>query len=213
MNKLIEFNENLDTPLYRPSLLENLQQKHQYYEVPDFDSKITRKNNPHYWSKRAILQITRFQYNFFQNLTLNDDNIPRIQVFAKFLLKFFRFTYQLIWLQQDQSAYTNFPQTFDKEDLLPFNLRDDFKHPQNINPLKFHIPYFDTIAFGNDFVVELSKTSDNRPKITTSTTEIHTTPHNTNIQIADPNELLSDKSESQVQYSQQSPHTAQPTTT
>ena len=29
MNKLIEFNESLDTPLYRPSLLDNLQQKHQ----------------------------------------------------------------------------------------------------------------------------------------------------------------------------------------
>ena len=48
MNKLIEFNENFETPLYRPSLLENLQQKHQYFEVPDIDSKITRQNNPHY---------------------------------------------------------------------------------------------------------------------------------------------------------------------
>ena len=28
MNKLIEFNENLVTPIYRPSLLEDLQQKH-----------------------------------------------------------------------------------------------------------------------------------------------------------------------------------------
>ena len=43
MNKLTEFNENLDTPLYCPSLLENLQQKHQYFEVPGFDSKITRQ--------------------------------------------------------------------------------------------------------------------------------------------------------------------------
>ena len=73
MNKLIEFNENFDTPLYRPSLLQNFQQKHHYFEVPDIDSKITRQNNPHYWLQQAILQITHFQYNFFQNLTLNDD--------------------------------------------------------------------------------------------------------------------------------------------
>ena len=46
MNKLIEFNENLDTPLYRPSLLENLQQKHHSFEVLDIDSKITRQNKP-----------------------------------------------------------------------------------------------------------------------------------------------------------------------
>ena len=64
-------------------------------------------------------------------------------------------------------------------------------------------------AFDNDFLVELSETSDNRPFNTISTTEIHTTPHNTNIQIHDPNELLSDTSESQVRYSHQSPQTTQ----
>ena len=50
-------------------------------------------------------------------------------------------------------------------------MRDDFKHPQSINPLKLHIPYFDTIAFDNDFIVEFSETSDNPPYITTSTSE------------------------------------------
>ena len=107
----------------------------------------------------------------------------------------FRLNYQLLWVQQDQSAYTNFPQKFDKVDLLTFIIRDDFKHSRYVNPLKFHTPYFDIIPFDNDFIVELSETSDNRPYNTTSTTEIHTTPHNTNIQIPDPNELLSDTSE------------------
>ena len=83
---------------------------------------------------------------------------------------FFRFNYQLIWVQQDQSAYTNFPQTFDKAYLLPIIIRDDFKHPQYTNPPKFHIPYLDTIAFDNYFIVELFDTSDNRPYFTTSTT-------------------------------------------
>ena len=40
MNKLIEFIENLDTPIYRPSKFEDIQQKHLYFEVPDIDSQI-----------------------------------------------------------------------------------------------------------------------------------------------------------------------------
>ena len=91
--------------------------------------------------------------------------------------------------------------------LIPFIIRDDFKHPHYKNSQK---PYFETIAFDNDFLVELSETSDNRPYFTISTTEIHTASHNSNIQIHDPNGLLSDTSESQVQYSQQSPQTTQP---
>ena len=146
MNKLIELNKILDTPLYRPSLIKNFQQKHQYFEVSDIDSKITRQNNPHYWLQQDIIQITHFQYNCFQNLLLNDDTIPQIQVFAKSLLKFFRFIYQLIWVQQDQTAYTNFSQTFDKVDLIPIVIRDDFKHPQYKNPLKLHILFLSTIT-------------------------------------------------------------------
>ena len=88
MNKLNEFNENLDTPVYRPSILEDLQQKHQYFEVPDFDSQMIRQNNPHYCLQQDILQITHFQYNFIRNLTLNDYTIPQIQIYARFLLKF-----------------------------------------------------------------------------------------------------------------------------
>ena len=49
MNKLIDSNENLDTHIYRPSLLESLQQKHQYFEVQDIESNITRPKNPQYW--------------------------------------------------------------------------------------------------------------------------------------------------------------------
>ena len=49
MNKLIEFNETLDTPIYRPSILADFQQKHLYFEVPDIDTQINRQNNPHHW--------------------------------------------------------------------------------------------------------------------------------------------------------------------
>ena len=97
MNKLIAFNENLDTPIYRPSILEDLQEKHLYFEVPNIHSQINRQDNPHHWLQQDVLEITHFQYNFFQNRTLNVDTIPQIRIFARFLLKFFRFNYQLIW--------------------------------------------------------------------------------------------------------------------
>ena len=89
MNNIIDFNETLDTPLYRPSLRKNFQQKHQFFQVADIDSKITSRNNTHYGSQQDIVQITHFGYYFFQKLTLNDDTMPQIQVFAIFILKFF----------------------------------------------------------------------------------------------------------------------------
>ena len=39
MQKPIEFNENQDTPLYRPSHLEDLKHKAEYFEVPDLETK------------------------------------------------------------------------------------------------------------------------------------------------------------------------------
>ena len=110
------------------------------------------------------------------------------------------------------SAYTNFSQTFDEIDLLPFIIRDDFKHSQYANPLAIHIPYFDIFTFGKSFLVQHSETSDSRPYATIPTIETHTTPADTLIQINDPNELLSDTSESQVQHPQQNPLTTQPIT-
>ena len=107
---------------------------------------------------------------------------------------------------------TSFPQTFDELDLLPFIIRDDFKHSRYISSPDFHIPYFDILAFDNNFFVKISETSVNQSYATISTTEIHTTPDNSNTQIQDQNELLSDTSESQIQYSHQSPQKRQPIT-
>ena len=41
----LEFNENQDTPLYRPSHLEDLKHKSEYFEVPDLETRIQRHNN------------------------------------------------------------------------------------------------------------------------------------------------------------------------
>ena len=45
--KPIEFNENQDTPLYRPSHLEDLKHKSEYFEVPDLETRIQKHDNPH----------------------------------------------------------------------------------------------------------------------------------------------------------------------
>ena len=91
INKMIEHNENLDTPLYRPSLLESLKAKAYYFDVPDLDTNVIRHNNPHYWLQQDLLQVTNFQYRFFRNISLHDDTIPQIIIFSHFLLKFFQF--------------------------------------------------------------------------------------------------------------------------
>ena len=109
MEKPIEFNENQDTPHYLPSQLQDLKHKSEYFEVPDLETRIQRHDNPHYWLQQDLLQVKNFHYRFFYNITLNDDTIPQIKVSTHFLLKFFRFNCQLLWEQQDQQAYVNFP--------------------------------------------------------------------------------------------------------
>ena len=92
MQKLIEFNENQDTPLYRPSHLQELRDRSEFFEVPDLDTKVQRHDNPHYWLQRNILQIKMFQYRFFNNIILTDDTIPQVKIFIQFLLNFFDLT-------------------------------------------------------------------------------------------------------------------------
>ena len=87
MQKLIEFNENQYTPLYRPSHLQELKHRSEYFEVPDLDTKVQRHNNPHYksnifntdslttLSSRMIQYLkSKFlhnSYSSFSDLTIN----------------------------------------------------------------------------------------------------------------------------------------------
>ena len=167
IDKLIEHNENLETPTYRPSLLQTLKDKADYFEVPDLETRIQRHNNPHYWLQQDILQVTTFEYKFFQDIVLNEDTIPQIKVLSHFLLKYFRFNYQLLWEQKDQSAYIHFPKVLTETELLPFIIRQDFNHFLYKNFTSFPISHFDNIILNTDFLVEHSETSDNRPYTTT----------------------------------------------
>ena len=66
MDKLIEHNENLVTPLYLHFHLESQKEKHDYFEVPDLETKIQRHDNPHYWLQQDILQINNSNTDSFR---------------------------------------------------------------------------------------------------------------------------------------------------
>ena len=118
---------------------------------------------PQYWLQQDLLQVTNFQYRFFQNIILDDDIIPQIKIFSHLLLKSFRFNYQLIWEPKGQNAYVNFPQVLTDTELLPFIIRNDFKHPFDKNFTTFPISNIDSIILNSDFLIKQSETSDNRP--------------------------------------------------
>ena len=175
MQKLIEFKENQDTPLYRPSHLQELRHRSEYFEVTDLDTKAHRHDNPHYWLQRDILQIKNFQYRFFNNIILTDDTIPQVKIFIQFLLKFLRFNYQLLW---DQQAYINFPQILTTHiELLPYIMKNDNKHLHYRDLTSFNVTHFEQINLDQYFLLEHSEKSDNRPFIT-SDTSLETTPEN-----------------------------------
>ena len=95
----------MDSPIYLRSHIAILKEKYDYCEVPDLETKIRRPDNP----TKGLLQIKQFQYKLVQKITLNQDTVPQIKVFSHFLLKFFRFNYQL-WKRQNQNASFEFPQ-------------------------------------------------------------------------------------------------------
>ena len=175
IQKLIEFNENQDTPLYRPSHLEELKYRSEYFEVPDLDTRVQRHDNPHHWIQQDILQTKNFQYRVFNNIFLTDDTIPQVKIFTHFLLKFFRFNYQLLCKQKDQQAYINFPQLLTPTELLPYIIKNENKHLQYRDLTSFNVTHFEQTILDHNFLVEHSETSDNRP-FTTSDTSPETTP-------------------------------------
>ena len=163
MEKPIEFNENQDTPLYLPSHLNDLKTKSEYFEVPDLKTRIQRHDNLHYWLQQDKLQVKNFQYRLFYNITLNEDTVPQVKVFTQFLLMFFTFNYQLLWEQQDQQAYIHFPQILTESELLPYIIKNEYRHLQYRDPTSFNTTYFEQINLDDNFITEYFETSDNRP--------------------------------------------------
>ena len=85
MQKLIEFNGNQDTPLYRPSHLEDLKRKSEYFEVPDLETRIQRHDKSHYWLQQDILQVKTSNTDSLTTLLLRTTLFLK----SKFSLKFY----------------------------------------------------------------------------------------------------------------------------
>ena len=83
-----------------------------FFNLSNIEQFRTIENNPHHWLTTDILQIHHFQYQFFQNLTLNTKTKEQIQIYPLFLRKFFKHNYQLVWHSKFQDACINFPQQF-----------------------------------------------------------------------------------------------------
>ena len=179
MQRLIEFNENQTPLLYLPSQLQDLKHKAEYFEVPDLETKVHTHDNPHYWLQQYTIQVTQFQYRFFNNITLTDDTIIQIKVLTHFILKFFRFNYQLLWEQQDQPGYVNFPTVLTQTELLPYIIKNKNNHFHFRDPTSFNIYNFEPIHLDDDFLVPHSETSDNRPYFTSNISSA-TTPEEQN---------------------------------
>ena len=99
---------------------------------------------------------------------LTENTIPQVKVFTQFLLKFFRFNYQLLWEQQDQQAYIIFPHILTQNELLPYNIENEHEHSQYRDPTSFNTIYFEHITLDHNFITDYSETSDKRPYITSN---------------------------------------------
>ena len=97
LNNLQEKNNLLPKHVFNPSSMQELLQKESLFDIPNIEQFRTVENNPHHWLTTDILQIHHFQYQFFQNITLNKNTKEQIQIYSLFLRKFSRHNYQLVW--------------------------------------------------------------------------------------------------------------------
>ena len=73
-----------------------------------------------------------------------------------------------MWEQQDQNAYIDFPQVLTESEIIPFIISNTSKHVHYRDPTSFNKTYFKLIHFDNNFIIERSETSDNRPFTTSN---------------------------------------------
>ena len=99
-----EKNNLLPKHVFNPSSIQELLQKESLFDIPSIEQFRTVENNPHHWLTTDILQIHHFQYQIFQNITLNKNTKEQIQIYSLFLRKFFRHNYQLVWHSKFQNA-------------------------------------------------------------------------------------------------------------
>ena len=163
LNNVKDHNLAHEIPKYSPNALDDLQRYIDNFDVETIERLVTPEDNPHHWLQADILRIQNFIYHYFKDLTLNDQTIPQIKVISLFLRKYFRFNYQLLWSQQDQSAFTEFPDQFTSEECLPFIISEQNEHPYFHKPQLITKQTLDYIRFDPLLITENDLFPDNRP--------------------------------------------------
>ena len=158
-----DHNLALETPKFSPNALDELERYLSNFEVEIIERLVNPEDNPHHWLQTDILRIKNFLYHYFKDLTLNDQTIPQIQVISLFLRNYFRFNYQLLWSQQDQPAFTAFPDHFTADEWLPFIISKQNEHPYFHKPQQITKQTLDYIRFDPLLITENDLFADNRP--------------------------------------------------
>ena len=126
LNQVKEFNLALENPKYNPNALQELEPYIHKFEVEDIERIVITQDNPHHWLQTDIIRMPSFLYHYFKEITLNEQSIPQIKLISLFLRKFFRFNYQILRSEQDQSAFTTH---FTANECLPFIINKKNEHP------------------------------------------------------------------------------------
>ena len=158
-----DHNLALETPKFSPNALDELERYINKFEVEIIERLVNPEDNPHHWLQTDILRIQYFLYHYFKYLTLNDQTIPQIKVISLFLRKYFRFNYQLLWSQQDEPAFTAFPNHFTADECLPFIISDQNEHPYFHKPQLITKQTLDYIRFDPLLITDNDLFADNRP--------------------------------------------------
>ena len=157
LNNVKDHNIALETPKFSPNALDELERYKNNFDVEIIERLGNPEDNPHHWLQTDILQIKNFLYHFFKDLTLN-----QIKVISLFLRKYFRFNYQLLWSQQDQPAFTAFPNHFTVDECLPFIISEQNEHPYFHKRQLITKQTFDYIRFDPLLITENDLFADNR---------------------------------------------------
>ena len=152
-----------EIPKFSPNALDDLQRYIDNFDVEIIERLVNPEDNPHHWLQADILRIQNFIYHYFKDLTLNDQTIPQIKVISLFRRKYFRFNYQLLWSQQDQSVFTAFPDHYTLEECLPFIISEQNEHPYFHKPQSITKQTLDYIRLDPLLITENDLFADNRP--------------------------------------------------
>ena len=163
LNRLKEYNIQLEHPKYSPNALEELNRYLHNFDIENIERIVITQNNPHHWLQADILQIQNFLYHYFKEITLNEQTIPQTKVISLFLRKPFRFNYQLLCSQQDHPAFEAFHNHFTAAECLPFIINERKKHPYFFRPETITQQTIDLIYFDPRLNTENNFLDDKRP--------------------------------------------------